>query len=270
VPFQVFADESGGKGHTKLFVMAALAAEAEAWAAFSDEWRACLAEAPAIRIFKMQEAAGRPSGQFRGWSTQARDAKLLKLVRIINRYAEASFYSALDLDAHAKTWAKALPKPMSDPYFYPYQNTITASCVHLWDAGLRERFEIIFDENVIFGPRARLWYPLMREVVKRKEPDAYPILPIDPVFRPDDEFMPLQACDMFAWCIRNGTEKPEDESLNWLIPELQNVVVSDYSQFYDEARMRAVLKQSDEIFEDKELLRDLYSSLPPSWRGRQP
>lgn len=82
---QAFVDDSGSKGSTPHFVLAGLVGSSASWAEFSDEWALVLKEAPAIRIFKMKEAAGL-TGQFRGMSAPQRDDKLRALARVINRY----------------------------------------------------------------------------------------------------------------------------------------------------------------------------------------
>jgi hypothetical protein len=239
MPAQAFVDDSGGKGHTRHFVLAGLVGSSEAWSEFSNEWRFCLKQHPAISVFKMREAAN-CSGQFRGMTEQQRDEKLRILARAINRHPKLSTYSMIDLEAHAQTWATQ-PKPRSDPYFWPYQNTIMAVCHHLWDIGWREPFEIIFDENLIFGPRVKLWYPVIKRLMEIKYPEQATILPNEPLFRSDDEYLPLQAADMFAWCMRNATDKQDPAAFEWLLQELSNVQATDYSQYYDLERMKAVM-----------------------------
>ncbi|MGD0864656.1 MAG: DUF3800 domain-containing protein [Rhizomicrobium sp.] len=239
---QAFVDDSGGKGTTRHFVLAGLIGSSEEWAEFSDEWSACLRQPPTIKCFKMKDAAG-CVGEFRRMGEQQRDAKLRKLARIINRYPKITTYSMIDLEGHAQTWGKR-PKPQSDPYFWAYQATIMAVCHTLWDAGWRERFEIIYDEDVIFGPRARLWYPVIKRMMEILYPDQSAILPTDPMFKSDDDFLPLQAADMFAWCRRNATDKRDHEVFSWLIEELSNIQETDYSQYYDLQRMQTVLAES--------------------------
>jgi hypothetical protein len=137
MPLQVFSDESGGMGQGRFFAMAGLLGHSEDWAAFSEEWSACLKQPPAIRRFKMKEAAGR-TGEFNRWSVKDRDRKLVALARIINRFVKSVTYCVIDLEAHAKSWAIACPKPMNDPYFYPFLNLMTSACLDLWDHGWRE------------------------------------------------------------------------------------------------------------------------------------
>lgn len=206
----------------------------------------------------MKEAAGRPSGQFYCWTEKERDDKVRDLARIINKYAKIVTWSIIDLEAHAQTWAKRLPKPNSEPYFWPFQNTILATCFTLWDAGIREEFEAIFDENVIFGTRAKAWYPMVKEVGYVREPEAATILPTEPLFRNDRKFVPLQAADLYAWTLRKANNDPSYKDFHWLLDELRNVKTTDYSQYYDLERMQSVMDQMDDNIRNgipEELLR---------------
>ena len=153
VLIQAFVDDSGGKGHSRHFVLAGLVATAENWVAFSHEWKACLAAQPAIPLFKMSEASSR-SKAFGGFSMQARDDKLRSLARVINRHASFVVSSVIEMEA-ARISPTSHLKPFRDPYFWPFHTLITGICFDLWDLGIRDRFEIVFDEQLIFGPRAR-------------------------------------------------------------------------------------------------------------------
>jgi hypothetical protein len=247
LPVQVFVDDSGGKGQGRHFVLAGLLAHSDGWAVFSNEWRRYLEEPPRIRCFKMREAAA-CRGQFNGLSEQARDNKLRLLARVINRCAKICIYSAIDLQAHSETWAKRISKPFSEPYFFPFQNMILASCFELWDLGWRERFEIVFDEHVIFGPRVKKWYPVIQDIVKVREPESHGLMPSEPQFATDDECLPLQACDLYAWCFRKGSDIGADgrRPFEWLLEDLRQVQLSGYRQYYDRERLESVLSLSDE------------------------
>jgi hypothetical protein len=247
MPVQVFVDDSGGKGQGRHFVLAGLLAHSDGWALFSNEWRRCLEEPPRIRCFKMREAAA-CRGEFNGLSEQARDDKLRLLARVINRYAKICIYSAIDLQAHSETWAKRMSKPFNEPYFFPFQNMILASCFELWDLGWRERFEIVFDEHVIFGPRVKQWYPVIQDIVKVREPESHALMPGEPQFATDDEYLPLQACDLYAWCFRKGSDIGADgmRPFEWLLEDLRQVQLSEYRQYYDRERLESVLSLSDE------------------------
>lgn len=244
MPVQVFVDESESDRH---FVMCGVVSDSPRWAGFSEEWQRCLRTSPSIRRFKMSEAAGL-SGEFYGWDPRERDAKLLQLARIINKYVEFVIYCGINVDAHKKTWRSTLSKPLNERYFWPFHITIMGVTFDLADLGWRERFEIVFDEHVIFGPRAKAWYRLVQEAVRFREPSSYPLMPVEPVFRDDESCPPLQAADLYAWCFRRNTDKPDEPTFEWLLPELTNVSLSRYSQYYDEERMKAVLKESEQLF----------------------
>jgi Protein of unknown function (DUF3800) len=249
--YQLFADESGNKGHSRHFVMAGLIAHSDAWKQFSNEWAECLKNAPTIKIFKMKEAAS-CSGQFYGFTEKDRDAKLKLLVGIINKYVSVCTFTVIDLEAHAETWAKTNQKPLNDPYFWPFQNTIMAACFSLWDAGVRNKFEAIFDEQYVSGLRAKAYYPIMVEIAKHREPDASSILPSEPTFKTDIEQLPIQAADLFAWCIRKSTDSPEYKKFEWLLSEMTKVKQSEYAQYYDRERMDSVWQESLKLLADKQ------------------
>jgi len=244
VPIQVYVDDSGNRGSTRHFVLAGIVGHSEDWEIFSQEWAECLAAKPSIKVFKMGQAASR-SGEFYRWTEDMRDAKLKALAQIINRHVKMVTWSVIDLEAHELTWAKRLPKPHSETYFWPYHCTIMAVCFALWDAGWRERFEIIFDDQVVFGPRARSWYPIVEQVIVLQEPEAASILPIDPIFRSDTDFLPIQAADLFAWCLRKSTDDPSFNKFAWLLEEMRSVSQTDYSQYYDKERLEDVLAQME-------------------------
>jgi len=86
-------------------------------------------------------------------------------------------------------------------------------------------------------------------------------MPIDPLFRTDDEFLPLQAADLFAWLLRNGFDNPENRPFPWIVKELSNVAETEYSQSCDKERMEAVMHESLRIQgEGPEKYQDLIST----------
>lgn len=253
---QVFVDDSGGKGHSRNFFLVGLVSTSERWGRFSAEWRACLDQRPSIQLFKMRDAASL-SGEFRHFSVEQRDARLRELAQIINRHAEFVLWTAIDLDAHAQTWGE-LPKPLSEVYFWPFHTLIMGACFDLWEeCGWREPFEVIFDEQLVFGERARQWYPLVQQILRRSYPEEGKILPPTPQFGKDDDHLPIQAADLFAWCLRKNTDDPEAKSFEWLLEELRDVSQSTYCNYYDLDRMSAVRAESTRLITSGEVPQDL-------------
>lgn len=258
MPIQAFVDDSGGKGQTKNFVLAGLVSDSERWAEFSREWRFCLDQTPRIEVFKMKDAAS-CTGAFYRFTDEQRDSRLRALAQIINRYVEFAIWTMIDLEAHAQTWA-SLTKPRSEVYFWPFHTLILGTCFDLWEeCNWREPFEIIFDEQLIFGERARRWYPLIREIMRLKHPEEFAILPVNPMFCKDDDRLPIQAADLWAWCLRKNTDDPKAKSFEWLLAEMPNVSQSNYCNYYDLERMSSVNEESLRIAQAGEIQSKLVS-----------
>jgi hypothetical protein len=247
LPIQAFIDDSGGSAEQgPALVLAGWMASAEAWTAFSREWTACLNQPPRIRRFKMSDAAGsRGSGDFSGVSQEFRNFKMRKLAEIIARYAIASFVCWIDLAGHASTYGKEL-EPLT-PYHVIFHTVIGAITHELISRGHRERCEIIFDDQGAIGKRARDWYPLLCECLDSPEERA--VLPVEPLFRSDDEFLPLQAADMLAWLARRSSmgESP----LPWLDQILLRVPRSEFSGGYDRRTMGKDFEYISQLSEDE-------------------
>lgn len=249
---QLFVDDSGGKGHSKHFVLAGLVSDSERWAKFCTEWNHCLAESPRISIFKMRDAASL-SGEFRHFTEPQRDDRLRRLARIINRHVEFAIWTAIDLDDHEKTWAR-VTKPQSEPYFWCFHTIILGTCFDLWETcNWRERFEAIFDEQLIFGERARRWFPLVSEIMQLAHPEESSLLPNELIFRKDDEFPQIQAADLWAWCLRRNSDNPEERAFEWLLSEMSDVSQSNYCNYFDLERMSNVVVESQRIFQAGEI-----------------
>lgn len=111
-----------------------------------------------------------------------------------------------------------------------------AACYELIEQGVKERFEIIFDENVILGPRVKRWYPVFRS---QMEPEERAIMPIEPIFRDDEQFVPLQVADLLAWLIRReraGFNHP----FGWIPIAMNNLTWSGHVQTFDRERLQGI------------------------------
>jgi hypothetical protein len=239
---QAYVDESGGKGQGTVFVFSALISSFENWVAFTPKWQACLDEPPKIAYFKMNEAASR-SEQFGGFSVPERDEKVNKLCRIIATSDLVEQHTIVKLDDFSETFAKHSAGNMTDPYFFPFHITIMAIAHELFDVGHREPFEIFFDENVIFGPRAKAWYPVVRATM---EPEIRAITPVEPFFRSDLEVLPLQAADLTAWLHRRENNEGLGE-FSWMPAALFGLTPSRLSNALTRERMERIVGMSYDL-----------------------
>lgn len=240
LPIQAFIDESGSKNQDIAFVLAGLIGHSEQWIEFSNNWQAALNESPSIAYFKMQEAANM-KGQFGGWKFSQRDAKLKRLAGVLNSYKFDFISVSLDMVGFYEVMSEHVPRPMNNPYFVGFHQIIAAVGFHLLEHGQKEQFEIIFDENLVFGPRAKRWYPLVKDVAV---PDLVPLLPPEPIFKNDHEFLPLQAADLFAWLIRRAWNDNQPQEFSWIITEIPNIRPSEHVQIVDRDRMKRMVEMS--------------------------
>lgn len=246
----MFVDESGGKGQGRHMCLLGLMADSAAWAEFSDRWRAALDEPPAIKAMHMVEAIALKDA-FRRWAPDDRDAKIRRMISALNQTPTIGLFSLFDQDAW---WRMQLPlrnnkvrsrrdklnRVGRDPYFLGFSSMIVALAVYLQASGQKERVELIFDENRVSGYRAREWYPALRELLT---PEEQAIMPIDVLFRSDDEFVPLQAADLLASPLRRTLEQ-EPATYGWVHEQLTNVSWIAASPTYDIHRIGQMLVDS--------------------------
>jgi Protein of unknown function (DUF3800) len=262
---QAYADESGGKGQGEVFNFSALICDANTWADFAEKWQSCLDENPRLEYFKMDEAVGFSEQFARSrFSKNQRDERLKSFCKIISSYfiIEFSFITVLkDFEEH---WAYKLGRPASEPYFFPFLMTILGVGYEVLSMNVRTPFEIFFDENVIFGPRAKAWYPIIRAI---QEDAVKEVMPVEPFFRSDKDILPLQAADLTAWMQREHNEGGLGE-FDWLRQELSGLTLSPLSKILDEKKIMGILNHKytpDEIERNKVLFSVYQETFGHKW-----
>ncbi len=176
-----------------------------------------------------------------------------KLAKIINQYEPVAIVTKVNLADHAQTWAKA-STPAKDVYFLPFFSIILGSIKELWERGHREKIEVIFDRQLIFEPRVKTWYPVVKDIFQRlNDPDISPalsLMPHEPIFRCDEDFLPLQAADLFAYCFRLADEP--DMPLHWMAAEMPKVKLSKQSVLWNKERMQEAITRGKITIEKKQ------------------
>jgi hypothetical protein len=245
---QAYVDDSGHDGKSPVFLFSALIGNAEKWAKFSDDWNLCLHESPSIRYFKMNEAES-CDGEFYGFSEDERNRKVKRLCSIMNSgdFTEFSYITPLKL--FGETLKIKSGRPMSEPYFFAFYATIGGVAFEALGQRAKEPFEIFFDEQVIFGPRAKAWYPIIRAMA---EDIVKAVLPVEPFFRKDIETMPLQAADLTAWMHRKANSSGLGE-FEWLSQELSRLKRSPLSRSFNDELAHAILDTKEPTPESIEM-----------------
>ncbi len=167
------ADDSGTPGTARDVVMGGLIGTADEWLRFSAKWDACLHESPSLPFFKMSHAANK-SGTFYYFTERQWLEKVPKFVRILNspEFNFDAIHVTVDV-ADYLAWIARYEDQLTGnasifkkPYFYAFQMFIGAAAMAALNRKATEPIELIFDEHKSMGQRARLWFPLLRGMMR--------------------------------------------------------------------------------------------------------
>jgi Protein of unknown function (DUF3800) len=204
---QAFIDDSTSNTGDKAFFLAGYINTVEMWEAFANVWDFALKQSPSIEYLKMSEAESL-RGQFRGWSREERDAKIIKLAQVINLSRPHFVFCSVNGDEYIKIITPVAPQNLKNPYFMAFWGIIDSAARYLQNAGDILPVEFIFDDQGSMGDDAALFY---QEMKKNLAPDLRAVLGNTPIFRDEKNLLPLQAADMLAWHVRRNHEKSSDE-----------------------------------------------------------
>ena len=211
VPLHGYIDDSqGGKGLRRMAVLAGFVNEAEWWAKFSDQWQEWLNVHPRLPYLKMDELNNLRSQ----WGADVLNRKLDGFLEIIATPPMPSMtYISLDLDTFEK-WKIYAVKPLDNVFVIPALAILGSVGHEQVERGKQEQCEVIFDKQEIFAPRLQIMYPEIRASLCASNP-ALAVLPRQPRFEDDKEYLPLQAADMLAWIVRH-VESGEAHDYEWI------------------------------------------------------
>jgi len=257
VILQAYLDESGSRNQDVCFVLAGFIAPSEVWAQFSDEWQQCLDAPPKLDYFKMREAVANPTGAFKNWKRSEVQRKVCELVGIVKRHVRLGIHCTIPIRGFYEIVAATDTGPFSNPYSMAFYAALAGVG---WEALERnaDGLDVIFDVQDKYSGFVKAAYPLMK---KRAEPDLSRILPVEPMFKDDKQFLPLQAADMLAWLFRNAFNGRRTQ-WEWIATELMPVIpMSEYSTIYTRERLENVRKLTGEVKYSRKEIEELRESL---------
>jgi hypothetical protein len=200
---QAYVDESeqsaanppNGREPLRVLSYVGYIASSERWQAFSDEWQACLDASPSIEYLKMSEAMGF-NGQFRGWKSPDRYAKIGALYEIMQRHIQGGACFVLNLNDFNMLRGH-FPKPQRNKYFYASYGLMHNMTRFLEHLGLEGEVNFIFDHQTWIERKVHeAWASFRASGIIPKER-----LGTIPIFEDEKRFRPLQAADLGAWVI---------------------------------------------------------------------
>jgi hypothetical protein len=209
-PSIAFIDESEGAERPILLLSACVQSYSD-WARFSEDWYRTLHEAPSIGAFHMREARNR-DGNFWGWDRIDIDRKIIALCEVIVRSNIHTVTCWVDRNEYKETVMAASPPDMRHPYFICFQAMVIFIARVQRALGLTTPVDYVFDEKGDTGEEALMWYSRIKQDAS---PEIRRFMGATPIFRNDEEMLPLQAADLVAWRRRRLIESktPRDPEL---------------------------------------------------------
>jgi len=153
---QAWLDDSG-KGQPPVFVLAGYVAEVPKWESFSDDWQKLLNKEPRLEYIKAYEAFGL-RGQFRGYSVEERDRRLLEFIPLIESCSGKGLASVIDQQPFAKIIKQAPGTPFTSPYTFAYFLALSTLLPIVQEFFASEQIDIVFDRDVIKRKQAENAY----------------------------------------------------------------------------------------------------------------
>lgn len=199
-----YIDDSIGRRSERRLFLAGYLTRVDVWELFSAAWRAELARSPAIESFHMVEAQNL-RGPFKGWSREARDAKVIALARLVRAFPLFSFECSVSTIEYKKYFGDSAPFGMAKPYGLCAQAVSSGLARHFYAEGFRDPIRFVFDTQEGADVDLTTLWPWIR--ASSRGPWRRLLGP--PEFADDRDAVPLQAADLLVWHIRrvhDGTD----------------------------------------------------------------
>jgi hypothetical protein len=192
IVLQAFIDDSASDSrHDRRLFLAGYLATVDVWERFSDDWAAVLSQPPVLRSLHM-------SGSWAGFTAAQKEAKIDALVGVLAKYRPLSIECSISQRDYVEIVRPNAPYDLRHPYFTCFMGILNGVSKLLYDEGLDGPVDLIFDEQGNVGTNAAIWY----EVIKQMIPGLAGNLGGQPIFRKDEDMIPLQAADLLAWHVR--------------------------------------------------------------------
>lgn len=144
-------------------------------------------------------------GEFKGWKALDRDLKIIALTEVILRHDPHVVSVWLSTESHDATVRQVAPSDLRHAFSLAFHAIIQAVAEYQLYKGMSTPADFVFDDEGEIGNEALLWYPAIKAA---ERPEVRALMGATPVFRDDEEVLPLQAADLVAWHKRRRKEIP--------------------------------------------------------------
>lgn len=182
------------------FILAGYLATDQQWPVFSDDWRAWCRTKPEIQYLKGKHAYRREK-EFKGWTLEQRDEKLLGFVSLISKHQLTAVKARISHAEFAENFSfiQIAGRSVLEQPPYTAASAVQAAVLgKILESGIQEKVQFIFDEDVVTRKELESGY---RSMLTQFPQVAADLVAHKPEFKDDKEFMPLQAADLFAYYI---------------------------------------------------------------------
>lgn len=203
-----YGDESGSHGKGTFVIAGYLATEYN-WEQFNLDWNAALAETPGIPFFH-RERNYRGKTPFDGWTEQAREDKLKRMIRVFERFGGniVELSSTVAWDEYRAVMDGPLAEIISNPYYLCQLGVISLAVDWVRRKSVEESgISFVFDYQFQHQAEAVRQFT---DIVKQLPPEFAKYLS-GICFMDDQKTAGLQAADLIAWQVRRDYARlPED------------------------------------------------------------
>jgi hypothetical protein len=145
------------------------------------------------------------AGNFKGWKTIDRDLKIISLAEVILRHEPHVISCWLSTEDYNATIRQVAPSDLRHVFSLVFQAILHTVAEYQLQRRITIPADFVFDEEGDIGNEALIWYPAIKESAP---PQVRALMGATPVFRNDEEVLPLQAADLVAWHKRRKKEIP--------------------------------------------------------------
>ncbi len=133
--------------------------------------------------------------------------KVRDLANIIHRRQPGNIQCWLRHGDYEARYKGSVPRDYDDPYLVLFYWIIRLMAMVGAKHNVVEPVDFIFDEKKTSEQRALRWYFQVKEIASK---DMLRLLGNTPLFRSDQDVVPLQAADMLAWNLRRKLIRPDE------------------------------------------------------------
>jgi len=189
---QAYVDDSGSDTHSRIYALGGLVAPFKQWEKFPDKWTDARRSKPPKRIgyFKTSEAASF-TGEFANFTKEQRDARVVKLAKVIPDHASYQFGISLKRSDYDEMIVGDVLPEYKDPYFLLALGIVASGSRILLDLFPRaKQIDFYFDRQ---GKVGLAFKGLFDAVLTQQLPHLGECMYVS-----SKTFLPLQAADMIA------------------------------------------------------------------------